>query len=732
MNDDEDYEEQDQKQEAQQPLSELMFDSLENINDHMQHAETDAVNQADAQINKSTNSQGSSTNSPSVSSMSSTSESAQINNSPPQDPTQNNEILIDLHENRFEDGPEADDEQKVLEREPIFAFTELNSMKSKFERGEDEQPMSSEPKPLRCITPPREGANKAEIENEPMQRPADLANSADRTQEQLPECGIARSRKEMFQQSASDGLNASSSALPRVKSITPPREDKRVLKEKTPERNQNVIRETDRAQEVLPSAGSARQTAAIFTSTSANSLAKSIEKSGIAIEGELAEKGIAKSRLAMFSNMGSEQPKEAQVADFDEIKNIAKERLSMFKTLEQQQNGTRVSPTKDTAKKFKEFTPPPQLEPHQLQQRQYIIIDKETPQNADMLKETVKQDEYIPETGLAKSRMKQYLETATTGANGADQQTDANGEQPEKGSAKSLLAKWKSMETFKDKDSTTPERENSAQSELQNLRKQRAMSRERQTPPPATSTKETNDVMPQSGTAKSLLNKWQNIDKVDGSGEVKRSSRQSSLTPGGEDLATIERGFAKNALANYESTPVESNINTQYNNDEEVIPSPGYAKQLKSKFMTLEKEAAKIETSSSKITYVPKRFTSAQKPAAPAAAAKTNIVSSSSASNNGNSDKCHLCDKTVYAMEKIEADKKLYHKLCFKCSVCNCTLKLGNFSSIKEKLYCTPHYIQLFARNGNYDEGFGLENYKRKWIGRSNANGFNENTNVTA
>jgi len=41
---------------------------------------------------------------------------------------------------------------------------------------------------------------------------------------------------------------------------------------------------------------------------------------------------------------------------------------------------------------------------------------------------------------------------------------------------------------------------------------------------------------------------------------------------------------------------------------------------------------------------------------------------------------------------------------------------LGNFSSIKQTLYCTPHYIQLFARNGNYDEGFGLENYKRKWL----------------
>ena len=38
-------------------------------------------------------------------------------------------------------------------------------------------------------------------------------------------------------------------------------------------------------------------------------------------------------------------------------------------------------------------------------------------------------------------------------------------------------------------------------------------------------------------------------------------------------------------------------------------------------------------------------------------------------------DKCCVCEKTVYAMEKIEADKKIYHKLCFKCTSCNCTLK---------------------------------------------------------
>ena len=149
-------------------------------------------------------------------------------------------------------------------------------------------------------------------------------------------------------------------------------------------------------------------------------------------------------------------------------------------------------------------------------------------------------------------------------------------------------------------------------------------------------------------------------------------------------------------LFRYESTPTESNINSQYNNEEEVIPSPGLAKQLKSKFQTFEKDANKIETSSSKLSYVPKRFTSASsekvdysfsfKPSnshffiikKPKTNGKT-TNGTATAPSNGNvaatGDKCCGCDKTVYAMEKIEADKKVYHKLCFKCTTCNCTLK---------------------------------------------------------
>ena len=114
-----------------------------------------------------------------------------------------------------------------------------------------------------------------------------------------------------------------------------------------------------------------------------------------------------------------------------------------------------------------------------------------------------------------------------------------------------------------------------------------------------------------------------------------------------------------------------------------------------------------METSSSKMNYVPKKFTSTtapsavqntssssssssnnstvtpQKPpvsgkaAAAATKASTNVspTSASASAVASNVEKCVVCEKTVYAMEKIEADKKVYHKLCFKCTSCNCTLK---------------------------------------------------------
>lgn len=35
--------------------------------------------------------------------------------------------------------------------------------------------------------------------------------------------------------------------------------------------------------------------------------------------------------------------------------------------------------------------------------------------------------------------------------------------------------------------------------------------------------------------------------------------------------------------------------------------------------------------------------------------------------------------------------------------------------------YCKPHFIQLFKSKGNYSEGFGEEQHKKKWLSKDGA-----------
>ena len=35
---------------------------------------------------------------------------------------------------------------------------------------------------------------------------------------------------------------------------------------------------------------------------------------------------------------------------------------------------------------------------------------------------------------------------------------------------------------------------------------------------------------------------------------------------------------------------------------------------------------------------------------------------------------CLVCQKTVYTMDRLQADKKIYHKSCFRCKHCKKTL----------------------------------------------------------
>ncbi|XP_043709116.1 LIM domain-containing protein WLIM1-like [Telopea speciosissima] len=72
----------------------------------------------------------------------------------------------------------------------------------------------------------------------------------------------------------------------------------------------------------------------------------------------------------------------------------------------------------------------------------------------------------------------------------------------------------------------------------------------------------------------------------------------------------------------------------------------------------------------------------------------------------GTNQKCRACDKTVYLVDKLTADNRIYHKACFRCHHCKGTLKLGNFNSFEGVPYCRPHFDQLFKRTGSLDKSF--------------------------
>ncbi|KAE8652064.1 hypothetical protein Csa_018727 [Cucumis sativus] len=72
----------------------------------------------------------------------------------------------------------------------------------------------------------------------------------------------------------------------------------------------------------------------------------------------------------------------------------------------------------------------------------------------------------------------------------------------------------------------------------------------------------------------------------------------------------------------------------------------------------------------------------------------------------GTTQKCMACEKTVYLVDKLTADNRIYHKACFRCHHCKGTLKLSNYNSFEGVLYCRPHFDQIFKRTGSLDKSF--------------------------
>ncbi|KAI9313264.1 hypothetical protein BX666DRAFT_1981296 [Dichotomocladium elegans] len=58
---------------------------------------------------------------------------------------------------------------------------------------------------------------------------------------------------------------------------------------------------------------------------------------------------------------------------------------------------------------------------------------------------------------------------------------------------------------------------------------------------------------------------------------------------------------------------------------------------------------------------------------------------------------CCLCNRKVYVTEKVDANGKQYHKVCFKCSERGCRLTISNFHSHEGRLFCQKHVPKLQA-----------------------------------
>ncbi|XP_055697757.1 F-actin-monooxygenase MICAL3 isoform X2 [Phlebotomus papatasi] len=59
--------------------------------------------------------------------------------------------------------------------------------------------------------------------------------------------------------------------------------------------------------------------------------------------------------------------------------------------------------------------------------------------------------------------------------------------------------------------------------------------------------------------------------------------------------------------------------------------------------------------------------------------------------------KCKKCEKDVFHMELLKAEKSFWHRNCFKCFECNKQLRMDTYQSHEGILYCKPHFRALFA-----------------------------------
>jgi uncharacterized protein YktA (UPF0223 family) len=318
-------------------------------------------------------------------------------------------------------------------------------------------------------------------------------------------------------------------------------------------------------------------------------------------------------------------------------------------------------------------------------------------ENGNVIRESDKREEIYFEKGQTKQLVEQWkTKQISPERDIPDAQVIRDAEILQQGNAKNIVEMWKTM----DKENTPPPERRGPRAITPPTDNQRHLppseDDESVTRKPGYADDKTNI---ESGHAKAVRERL--MQNVEQNNTVNSRKTFKQITPPPEGV--------RRKSASPVDTSSSSGIADHYENNEEIVPTKGQAQSLKNRFAEFEKDALKVETSSSKIKHVPKRFVDTPAPK------QVNVEPAVDPT------KCSVCNKTVYAMEKIEADKKIYHKACFKCMHCKSILKLGNYTANDGQIYCKPHFLQLFAIKGNYSAGFGLNDHKARWLPNSSS-----------
>lgn len=334
------------------------------------------------------------------------------------------------------------------------------------------------------------------------------------------------------------------------------------------------------------------------------------------------ESGLAKSRATVFENPDDSATIKRTVEIDNELleRGVAKERMAMFKNLQSGAQpgaaGTGVDPK--------------------------IRVDE----NGNVVRESDKREEIYFEKGQTKNLVEQWKnKQISPDRDTPDAQVVRDAEILQHGKAKNLVEMWKTM----DKENTPPPERRGPRALTP------PMDNERRLPIPHDD--ESNSQKPgyaddkaniESGHAKAVRERlMQNVEQSN-STNAKKTLKQITPPPQSGD------NNQRKSMSPPDGRSGSSSIAEQYANNEEIVPTKGQAQSLKNRFAELEKDALKVETASAKIKYVPKRFVDTPAPKQVSVEPAVDPT------------KCAACNKTVYAMEKIEADKRVYHKSCFK------------------------------------------------------------------